>query len=57
MVELYDEFGDLVFDGFELRKEGVHCRRKGREYSVFKLIVMIYKVSISVSMLLQPGKR
>lgn len=29
MVELYHEFRDLVFDGFELRKEGVHMKKGG----------------------------
>lgn len=29
MVEFDHEFGDLVFDGFELKKEVVHCERKG----------------------------
>ena len=35
MVELNDEFGDLVLDGLELGEEGVHCQMEGMEYSVF----------------------
>lgn len=30
MVELNDEFGDLVFDGLKLGKDGVHWQMEGK---------------------------